>query len=334
MNAINRAEALHRAHTVIDAHFDLGAIVYGRRFYGESDILKRHFYESFRAGGLTAVVAAIYIDDRFLPEMGLRLALGQIEALTEEVEANGDWCMPVRSASDFQEAKRQGKVGVVLSLEGVDPIGKDIDMLSVFYRLGVRGVGLTWSRRNYAADGSYFGSPPEGIRGGLTPFGIELVKRAEALGMFLDVSHLNDEGVSDVFKYTERCSVIASHSNTRALHPIPRNLTDEQIRMIAARGGVIGLNGYMSLVHPDPEKQTFGMLCDHMEHMVSLVGYDHIGYGFDICEPFYENTKMCDVVKGHQNSIHLTAEMLKRGHAESEVVKMIGGNFERILNAI
>src|SRR5690625_2063866 len=134
--------------------------------------------------------------------------------------------MLCKSYDDILEAKRTGKVGILLSFEGVEPLYDDITLLRPFYELGVRFVGLTWSRRNAAADGSIEDDTFNG--GGLTPFGKQLVQEAENLGMIIDVSHLNDPGFDDVLA-TSKQTIIASHSNSRKITNKLRNLrSDEQ----------------------------------------------------------------------------------------------------------
>jgi membrane dipeptidase len=134
--------------------------------------------------------------------------------------------------------------------------GSDLALVPVFYALGVRVLGITHALRNYAADGAFFTPTRTGVVGGLSDFGAELVDRAQAMGMLLDVSHLNDPGVWDVIRFS-RAPIIASHSNCRALTDHPRNLTDEQIKAVADSGGVIGINSIRRYVDP-PDFPTCG----------------------------------------------------------------------------
>lgn len=307
----------------IDAHLDLGSIVHNLKKKGEKDILDRLFLEDFKGAKVKLVIGAIFIEtDRV--EMALSEALQQIQALKSDLSSSFQM---VYNKSDLEAVMASDKIGIILSLEGLEPIGHHLDFLNVFYDLGVRALGLTWSRRNYVADGSYFRNPREGIKGGLTPFGISVVERAEALGMILDVSHLNDPGFEDVNTYTKN-PLIASHSNARALNPIPRNLTDEQIKTIASRGGVIGVNAYTFIVHE--KDHTLERLCDHIDHCVQVGGENCVGFGFDFCDLYYNDGKQHDVI--NYKSLHKISEnLLGRGYEQGQIRKIYGENFYNFL---
>jgi membrane dipeptidase len=221
-----------------------------------------------------------------------------------------------------------------LSFEGADPIGNDLDLLPVFRDLGVRGIGLVWSRRNYIADGCFFSEKREGKKGGLTDFGVKVLEEASRLGMFIDVSHLNDEGFWDVMEFHEG-PLIASHSNCRTLVHSPRNLTDEQIKAIAEKGGVIGMNAYAAFVAEDYRTRRAGVedLLDHLDHVVELVGVEHAGMGFDFCSgfdgftSFVSGEKAYEVLDGHKDMALWVEGLLGRGYDAGEIGRILGGNF-------
>ncbi|WP_306298993.1 dipeptidase [Bacillus sp. OV166] len=190
------------------------------------------------------IIAAIFIDSGFLPEMGLRKALNQVSALYEEVQESPDKLMICKNRDDMILAQQSGKIGFLLSLEGAEPIGTDLSLLRVFYELGVRNLGLVWSRSNAVGYGSHFSPIDQGTKGGITHFGVKVIEEAEKLGMMIDVSHLNDEGFWDVIEMSKK-PIIASHSNSRVLSNTMRNLTDEQMKAIASKGGVIGVNAVL-----------------------------------------------------------------------------------------
>lgn len=222
----------------------------------------------------------------------------------------------------------------------MEPIGDDIGLLRIFHELGVRAGGLVWSRRNYVADGCSFNPVEEGQRGGLTKFGVNVVKRMEDLNMVIDVSHLNDEGFQDVLKFTKK-PFIASHSNSRTLHGRMRNLTDDQIKAIAERNGVIGINAYKNIAGVREGENPISRLADHIEYMVNLVGPEHVGYGFDLCNSFYNSElkykfepHTSDSLNSHAEAVFLTEELLRRGINEEDCKLIIGGNFFRIYNDI
>ena len=160
----------------------------------------------------------------------------------------------IKIEDSSKKAIKENKIGLILSLEGLEPIHRELELLNTFYELGVRGFGVTWARRNFVADGSYFRYPEEGVLGGLTPFGIQVMKKATELGYFVDVSHINDVGFDDVFKYTNS-PIIASHSNASSLCKHRRNLTDDQIKTLANSGGLIGMNSFGEFVAEDKSKK-------------------------------------------------------------------------------
>ena len=288
---------------VVDAHYDLLLDVFRLRRMGETRVIERFYLDDLRAAGVNVLVCSIFIPSEYIPEMALRVALSQIGNLHCEMRESPGLFALCRTAKEARETVSAGRLAIFLSFEGVDPLGQDVQLLSVFYELGVRLMGLTWSRRNFAADGCHFLPLEEGQPGGLTPFGVALLQEAARLKMILDVSHLNDTGFDDVLRCFDG-PVIASHSNSRALCPVARNLTDEQIVRLAKRGGVIGLNNTVSFIRPDGAKMMkeaaeqggkypalsheddpcYRGLLKHARHIVELVGVEHLGLGLDLCE--------------------------------------------------
>ena len=221
--------ALHRRAFIVDAHFDLPHEVANRRERGGNKVVETDYLPEFLAGGVDLIVSAVFVHDWFLPEMGLRKALDQIAYLHREMDESPGRFRLCRNMKEIGAARAEGEIALLLSLEGADPLQNDLNLLRIFYELGVRGLGLVWSRRNYAGEGSsLFQARRVNRKGGLTDFGMDLIETAEDLGMVIDISHLNDEGFEDVMRVARK-PVIASHSNCRTLVPVPRNLTDGQI---------------------------------------------------------------------------------------------------------
>lgn len=334
-----KVDDLHRRAFIIDAHFDLPWDVANQRERGKDQVIAAQYLDRFREGGLSLLVSAIFIEDFFLPEMGLRKALDQISHLAEELDGLSATMSLCRSLADIHAARREGRIGVLLSLEGADPLQNDLNLLRIFYDLGVRGLGLTWSRRNYAADGCAFSAEPEGHPCGLTGFGRALVKKADHLGMLVDVSHLNAAGFWDVLKVASK-PVIASHSNCRALADTPRNLNDDQIRALADVGGVMGINAISAFVGDGARKRTSEDLLNHVDHVVDLVGIAHVGIGLDFCGGFKDYLSLphyldtYDVLPGHHHLKDLTSGMVQRGYSDEDVLKVLGGNFLRVYEQV
>lgn len=331
-----RAQKLHEKNIVVDAHFDLLPLVLGKRLKGETHVIERDYLPSLKAGGVGLVISSLFIPNEYLPEMGLRRALDLISALHAEMEESPGLFVLCRNTREIRAAREKGQLAILLSFEGLEPIGNDLSLLRIFYELGVRGIGVTWSRRNYAADGCFFHSVEEGKKGGLTEFGVKVIREAARLGMYLDVSHLNDEGFDDLFSFYEG-PFMASHSNCRALAPSMRNLTDDLIRKLASRGGVMGMNVCSTFVgDPDVKKLDEKDLANHVDHVRELAGVEHIGFGFDFCDEMRDFTKPgphrnYDCIKGHSRSLEFTAEFLARDYSEEDAIKIMGGNFMRFL---
>ena len=342
----------------VDAHYDLLSDVFRLRKRGERKVIERFYLKDVRAAGIDVLICSLFVPDAYLPEMALRHALDQIGMLHYEMEESDGLFSLCRNAQETKNAVKNGQTALLLSFEGVEPIGSDLALLRVFYELGVRFAGLAWSRRSYAADGSHFFQVRGGgTAGGLTAFGVQVVEEAERLGMILDVSHLNDVGFSDLLAITENSKTpfIASHSNCRSISAAPRNLTDDQIKSLASRGGVMGLNNMANFVYESDwptdstknvrkgesailpaakipaGKPRFEGFFDHIRHVIDLVGPDHIGFGFDLCEfSKPESERTLSVFPTYRHA----APFIERvGHEfpKDVAAKIRGGNWMRII---
>ncbi|PNR93667.1 dipeptidase [Petrotoga sp. 9PWA.NaAc.5.4] len=329
---------------VLDAHFDLLYDVVNQRNLGNHRVMEKDHLGNFKQGGLNIVVSSLFINNSLVPEISLRQALDQISALYQELKESSEYFMLCKNYDDIIKAEQCNKIGIMLSFEGVEPLYNDLELLEIFYQLGVRLVGLTWSRRNYAGDPSKFLHPDE-IKNsnGLSDFGKELVNKAQNMKMIVDVSHLNDKGFWDVIELAKQ-PVIASHSNCRKIVNFERNLDDSQIKAIASTGGVIGINGLSRLASDDNEAATVKDLVQNIEHIVDLVGINHVGLGLDFCDHLkkfnsnfinqHKTNETFDILGNHSNIFILVEELLKRGYTVKDISKILGENFLRIYNVI
>ena len=211
---------------IVDMHFDLPLGLFDRR--DQHGLLRDEFVPELRAGGVSLVGAALFVEDKYLPEMGLRVALDEVARLYDEAALAAGDVMICRDYAAIDQARREGKIGVLITMEGVEPLGTDLYLLRAFYELGVRSVGLTHARRNAAGDGGVFaasGSSPAG----LSSFGKAVLRECRRLGILLDLVHLNAAGVDDVLALTDG-PLIISHTNPRHFHDIERNSSDAQIK--------------------------------------------------------------------------------------------------------
>lgn len=323
----DKAVALHKKCFVADAHNDILCNVLRKREDGRTRVIETDYLPDMKKGGVNLVICSLFVDDAYFPEMALRNVMDQIAALHEELEESPGMFRVCRSSSEIKAANQAGEVALLLSFEGVEPLGQDLALLRVFHSLGVRGVGLVWSRRNYAGDGCSFKPREEGLRGGLTHWGVKLLKEIERLGMYVDVSHLNDEGFSDVVKFYNK-PFMASHSNSRSLTPAMRNLTDEQIEEITSRGGFIGINSCSAFCgNMENERIDLVHFADHTKRILELGA--PVGYGFDFCDELRDLLKLSknyDSIPDYKSTVELTEMLLDDGVSEEEIEKILGKN--------
>ena len=328
MTAIDAIDAteLHRDSIVIDTHCDaLGRVVEGQRRLGERSELGQFDLPRARDGGLTAILLATFFNhDR--AGTGARQTLSFIDAFHRELDANRDRALQAVTAADIERAKREGKIALLLSMEGAEGLEGDLGVLRVCYRLGLRFLGFTWNRRNEAADGM----DDAGTGGGLTRFGRELLEACQQLGILVDIAHLSPAAVRDVFEYSEQ-PVLATHANARAVYDHPRNLSDAQLEGIAASGGVVGVVPVPPFLGPYPERAPLEPLFEHLDHMLRVVGDDHVGLGLDFDGVGSKRTEGIEDVTMLPN---LTAGMVARGYPAETIRKILGGNFLRVFQEV
>lgn len=339
MDTLLKAKTLHSQAIAVDAHLDLAAEIFYRRQAGARQIMNQFYLKHWREAGFKLIISSIYVEADY-PSTCMRQALEQIVALKEDIRQSEGQIRLVTSGSDLEEVLQSDQVGILMSFEGLEAIENNGELLNAFYDLGVRGAGLVWSRRNFVADGCISETPDQGVKGGLTRFGVEVVRRMDDLGMFFDVSHLNDEGFWDLMKFSAG-PVIASHSDCRGIFGTNRNLSDEQIKALAQRDGVIGINAIKHILGVEKEEDRITKLCDHIDHIVRLVGVDYVGFGFDLCDSCMDCLRKVgdpecdyDAVNDHSEAILITAELLKRGYAEDDIKKIQGDNFLRVLRQV
>jgi membrane dipeptidase len=326
---------------VFDAHSDILNDIHPRRLLGEKAVLERHWIPKMRAGRIDVRVVAIYTEPPMLPELALRRGLDLVASLYEDIGESPSAVL-CKTYGDIERAKQAGKVGLILGMEGAEPLGADIQLLRIFSELGLRVLGLTHALRTYLADGAFFSKRKSGQLGGLTDVGARFLEEAEKLGIVVDVSHLNDPSFWDVVGFAQ-APVIASHSNCRALRDHLRNLTDDQIKAVADRGGVVGVNACSAFVEP-PE---FPRLVDHIEHIVKVGGIEHAGLGPDFAD--YLLVYMTEVDKasmpldgvmpvrglpGDEAFWKFAEELGKRGYKSREIDLIMGENFARVFKSI
>jgi membrane dipeptidase len=291
-----------------------------------------------------------------------RRALDLIDVSYRMIEKYPRELLLATSTADIRRAKREGKVGVLFGIEGGHAIENSLPALREFYRLGVRYMTLTHNNTNEWADACC----DTARHGGLSEFGREVVAEMNRLGMLVDVSHVSDETMSDVLDVS-KAPVIASHSSARVFSNHKRNVPDELLKRIAQNGGVVMVNFYPAFLdervrvaglerdqrlkaqrdalreqfREDPKRldeelrklneanplpnTTLSMLVDHIEHIAKVAGVEHVGLGSDFDGIPFLPEGLRDVA----DLPVITYELLRRGHSDADVLKILGGNFMR-----
>ncbi len=335
------AADLQRDTGVFDAHSDLLYAVVREHDLDNERVIDEQFLEDMRAGCIDMRVTPIFLDAAEAREPSTRRALAIAEAFHSEVEST-EALEVATTAADVRSGVDSEAVTLILGMEGAEPLSGDLAVLDAFHRLGLRVLGLTHSRRNLAADGSHYEPTRSGTPGGLSAFGVEVVERCNDHGIVVDVSHLNERGFWDVDEFADE-PFVASHSNCRALHDHPRNLTDEQIRAVADSGGVVGVNALQLFLHGDDA--DLNTVLEHVRHAVDIAGIDHVGFGFDFYDynldylsPVVAERKI-DVsaatgLGGDADVSTLASALFEAGYESSEVRKLLKLNFVRAFEAI
>lgn len=262
-----------------DAHSDIINDLTVRRETGERNVFRRRHLERLRRGGCVGGVLALWNEPKYRGCEDRRTA-ELLSAVQAEAEEDSAALRLVRAAGELAEAEADGPFTAILGAEGLAAVGQDPGLLETYYTQGVRLAMLTWNEANALAAGAMSGEDT-----GLTEAGVQVILQMQKLGMAVDVSHLNERGFWDVMKLADG-PVLASHSNCGALCPVPRNLTDSQLRAIRDTGGAVGLNAYRRFVAELPEDQTALTLARHAAHMAEVMGVEHVCCGFDFCEFF------------------------------------------------
>lgn len=267
-------------------------------------------------------VFATFVEPEYMRKDAAAKTLKMIDKLYQLMEKT-DKIKLILRGKDVDEAKSENKLGALLSIEGGEALEGDLSLLRMFYKLGVRAMTLTWSLRNDLGDG-ILGSDNYGI----TAFGKDVIKEMNRLGMIVDVSHLNERGFWDAINICEK-PLIASHSDCKALCRHPRNLSDEQIKAIADKGGVIGINFCPNFLRDDDNASIEDVL-DHIEHIVNLVGINHVGFGSDFDGIEKTPLGLDDVASFPK----ILDGLKKRGFSDDEINSISHVNFERIIKEI
>ena len=312
---------------IFDSHSDTMADIMAKRHAGETDIIKKYHMPDYKKGEVGGIMYALWTD----PDLGdhQKTLIDTLAASFEEFDET-DVAELAYCTDDIRRIQAGGKTAVMLGIEGFDGFHGDLGFLHMMYHLGFRHAMLTWNNDNEFAAGVGHEGPGDGI----TELGKKALAVMEKLGMVIDVSHASEKTFWDIMENTSG-PVIASHSNAYALCPNKRNLKDDQIKAIAERGGVIGMNSWGDFI--DEEKPTVEKLADHAKYIADIVGKDYVCCGFDFCWYLGDEDDVENMVPGigkssdAQNFIKALAD---RGFSESDLRKVGEENIFRVFDAV
>jgi membrane dipeptidase len=365
----DRARRLHFSSIVLDTHDDTTQRFFSKNF----DLGKRNpdghvDIPRMREGGMNAIFFSIWIDGRIMGPSAVQKALDQIDAVHENVRQHSKDLVFCRTAEEVRRAHRQGKIAVLMGVEGGHMIGNDIRVLRMFGNLGVRYMTLAHFYNDEWADSS----TDTPAHNGLTDFGKEVVREMNRRGILVDISHVSDKTFYDALEVS-KAPLIASHSSCRAISNHPRNMTDQMIKDLAAKGGVIQINYEKSFLdqaykeafdkaaggvvaalseaikpcNGDPEctnkareklerelmakanlpPVSWEKIIEHIDHVVKLVGPDHVGLGSD-----FDGASMPDGMDDCSKLPKITEALLRKGYSEEDIRKILGGNLLRVMD--
>jgi len=310
------AERIHEEAVVVDAHNDT-IIAHKRLGMSLNSRTDKTQVDFPRLREAKVDVSFFAVDVTIAFKNYLTYALDAFGFFERELEQASDEVSIVTTKRSLSEAIKDGKLGVVLAIENSDAVEGSLNVLRMLFKLGVRSIGLTHNPRSLAADG--VGESRTG--GGLTTFGVQLIEEMNRLGIIVDLAHISEKGFWDALEVSRK-PVIVSHGNCKALCNHRRNLTDEQLRGLASKGGVIGVTFVPAFI--DEKAPSLSRLLDHIDHIVEVAGIDHVGLGSDFDGG---GTLLRDVTELPK----ITRGLLERGYEEGEVKKILGENFQRVL---
>jgi len=370
-DAEKTAEKVLQQAILIDTHADTPQMILDEGYdLAQPDSPFMLSIPKMRQGHLGAEFFSIWVDVTWPKQDLIHRALELIDVVNEQVARHSDVLGMATTADEIVRLHLQGRIAILMGVEGGHIIEDDLRVLDIYSRLDVRYMTLTHTANTGWADSS--GDQPKW--NGLTDFGKQVVERMNRLGMMVDISHVSDKTFYDALAVT-KAPVIASHSSCRALCDVPRNMSDDMIRALAKNGGVMDINfysGFLSQAYADAykkvEKQlqaelatareryasqgkrlpyleeekiehavlkdlpapSYTAIADHIDHAVQVGGVDHVGLGSDFDGINSAPIGMEDVSKLPD----LVRELARRGYSEQDLKKILGGNLLRVMRQV
>jgi len=277
-------------------------------------------------GMLDGVYLAAFIGQRGRSDDSLQIAVERttqlIKDILEQIEINKDLCGLAVTPTDFIRLKQENKKAIFIGIENGYGIGKDLRNIARFRDMGINYITLCHSYDNDICDTS---THSKNEWKGLSPFGKEVIAEMNRQGIMIDLSHASEKTFWDVIELS-KTPVICSHSSARALCDHDRNLTDEQLKALAANGGVIQLCLLNAYINKDRYKASLTDAIEHIDHIVKIAGIDHIGIGSD-----FDGGGGIIGCQGQNDFLQITVKLLEKGYSEEDITKIWGGNLMRVL---
>ena len=343
MNTEGLAE-FHREMMVFDMHSDIPCEIIRRRSLGETEVLNNVFLDPMMKGGVDAFVVSIPANLFFYPSRRfsdhLEGGLNCIDVMYSDVEECCENFVLAADVKEIKKANKAHKIAIVMGFEGGEPLGRELQNLRNFYRLGVRLIQLTWNYRNAIGDGV-----GERSGSGISPFGVEVIEEMNRLGMVIDLSHITAEGFMDALDVT-KAPVLVSHTACDYVNSHVRNLTDEQLQLVGETGGMVGIAFFPDFFSSNDT--TLSMIIDHIDHAVEVIGPDAVGIGpdfIDYCQEvmcaefrhvstYGNNLKYPGGAEDVRDLPNVTGALFERGYSEREVKGIMGENFLEFLSKV
>ena len=322
-----KAKQIHHRIITLDSHTDTPMIFPQTFNIGKKEGGKVNL--PFMEEGLIDVVFMVaYIpqgarDDKSLKQ-ATEYAMERLSQVKRQEELNPNRVEIAYTPDDLIRLKQEGKKAICLGVENGYAIGKDLSNITRFQEIGVRYITLCHNGDNDICDSARGNNEWNG----LSPFGKEVVHEMNRLGIMVDVSHASEKTFYDVLDCSEQ-PIIASHSSARALCNHPRNLTDDQLKALATHDGVVQLCLYKGFIHPEAEKASLSDAIRHIDHIVDLIGIDHIGIGSD-----FDGDGELIGCRSSNELINITCKLLEHGYSETDISKIWGANFLRVMRKV
>lgn len=322
-----QAKELHQRIVTLDSHTDTPMIFPGHFNIGEKQGGKVNL-PFMEEGRIDAAFMVAYIPQGERDEASLAKATAYAEERLKEVirqeQLNPTRMGIARTPDDLLRLKQAGKKAIFLGIENGYALGKEVNNVRKFRDMGVSYITLCHNGDNDLCDSAR----GKGEWKGLSPLGKQMVAEMNRLGVMVDISHAAESTFYDVLECS-RYPIIASHSSARALCNHPRNLTDDQLKAIAGQGGVVQLCLYKGFINEEAEKASVSDAIRHINHMVDLIGVEHVGIGSD-----FDGDGELIGCRASNELINITMHLLKEGYSETDISRIWGGNFLRVMRQV